>query len=134
LKPQAGVILGGPGLGKSTTAGSIAEVVGAEQTLLMVAKPGEEDSFIYQKYGLTDRAELYYDLDWNPEFDEYKANAYMRLLQRLKDLREDTEYDAVIIDPGTDVVTLIEHYLLSPSNVGSPGELDEHYRTAYQNS
>jgi len=123
MKPISIVILGAPGLGKSTLAGSVMELPQVEKALLLVTKPGEEKSWLYQKYGLTDDAELFYDLDWNPTLGELKAGAYLRLMKRLKALQSDDTYDAVVIDPGTDAVNLLEHHILEPQNVGSPGEL-----------
>lgn len=123
MKPISIVVLGAPGLGKSTLAGSVMELPGVEKGLLLVTKPGEEKSWKYTKHGLDAGAELYYDLGWNPTFGEYKAAAYMQLMRRLRDLQQDKTFDAVIIDPGTYAVNLIEHHILAPQNVGSPGEL-----------
>ena len=121
--PISMVILGAPGLGKSTLAGSVCELEQVDKCLLIVAKPGEEKSFMYQRHGLTEKAELYYDADWLPTLSMYKADSYLRLLRRIEELRKDTEYDAVIIDPGTDVAELISHHILAPYKVGSYGDL-----------
>jgi hypothetical protein len=123
--PISVVTLGGPGLGKSTFASTVCKLVKPEKVLLIVAKPGEEKSWGYMEHGLNDRAELYYDLGWNPTLGEFKAGAYIQLLKRLRGLLDDTEFEAVIIDPGTDVVNLLEHHILAPSKVGSPGELSD---------
>ena len=121
--PISMVILGAPGLGKSTLAGSVKELDQVDNVLLLVTKPGEEKSYLYQKYGLTEKAELFYDLDWNPTLGEFKAGAYLKLMKRLKSLQSDDIYDAVIIDPGTDAINLLEHHILEPQGVGSPGDL-----------
>ena len=123
MKPVSIVILGAPGLGKSTLAGSVMELPEVEKALLLIAKPGEEKSWLYEKYGLSDNAEIYFDEGWLPTLDQYKAGAYISLLRRIEGLRQDDEYDAVIIDPGTDVGELITHHLLAPNKVGSPGDL-----------
>jgi len=123
MKPISAVILGAPGLGKSTLAGSVMELEQVKKAKLLVTKPGEEKSWLYQKYGLTDEAELFYDLGWNPTLGELKAGAYLKLLKRLRELQADTDFDAVIIDPGTDAINLLEHHILESQGVGSPGEL-----------
>ena len=123
MKPISMVILGAPGLGKSTLAGSIMELEQVEKAALLIAKPGEEKSWLYEKYGLTNDAELFYDLAWNPTLGEFKAGAYLKLMRRLRELQKDDSFDAVIIDPGTDVINLLEHHILEPQGVGSPGEL-----------
>lgn len=125
ITPISCCILGAPGLGKSTLAGSVMELDQVKKALLLVTKPGEEKSWLYQKYGLDKDAELYYDIDWNPTLGKYEAGAYLMLLKRLRGLLEDTEYDAVIIDPGTDAINLLEHHILAPRGVGSPGELSD---------
>ena len=121
MQPLTIVALGGPGLGKSTLAGSICELVPPEETLLIVAKPGEEKSFSYMKHGL--KPELFYDLGWLPGLKRFKAGAYNKLLQRSVDLLDDTAFGAVIFDPGTDVINMIEHSILEPYGKGSFGEL-----------
>jgi len=125
IPPQSCMALAPPGCGKSTLAGSICDVVGAENTLLLVAKPGEESSAEYLKHGLSERAELFFDRDWVPTLRRYDAGAYVALLTRLDGLLDDEDFDAVIIDPGTDVIGLIEHHLLAPHNVGSVGDLGD---------
>jgi hypothetical protein len=110
-------------MGKSTFAGSVCELVPPAETLLIVAKPGEEKSFSYVKHGL--KPELFYDMGWIPGLKRFKAGAYNKLLQRMVDLADDTTYGAVIIDPGTDVVNLIEHCILEPYGKGSFGDLGD---------
>lgn len=117
-------LLGPPGVGKSSMAGSITEVVPAEEVLLIVAKPGEEKSWRYQAAGLTEKAEIYHDPDWLPVLGSFKAEGFIALMKRLKGLQKDTAFGAVIIDPGTDVIGLLEHYLLAPSAKASPGDLE----------
>ena len=123
MQPLTIVPLGGPGMGKSTFAGSVCELVPPAETLLIVAKPGEEKSFSYVKHGL--KPELFYDMGWIPGLKRFKAGAYNKLLQRMVDLADDTTYGAVIIDPGTDVVNLIEHCILEPYGKGSFGDLGD---------
>ena len=122
-QPFSAVIMGPPGVGKSTMAGSICEVVDPEEVLLIVTKLGEEQSWLYRKYGL--EPELYYDRNWKPTLDMLEAGAFIKLLRRLHELLDDEEYGAVIIDPGTDAINLLEHYILEPQGVGSPGDLHD---------
>jgi len=119
------VNIGGPGFGKSTFAGSICEVVDPERVLLMVTKPREKTGWLYKKYGLTQRAEVFHDQEWNPEANKFKATAWHDLMKRLDELYEDVDYDAIILDPGTDAIKLADHALMSPHKVGSPGDLGD---------
>lgn len=119
------VVLGAPGLGKSTFASTVAKVVPPEEVLLLVAKPGEEKSFGYVRSGLTDKAEIYHDREWSPTLGKFKAGAYLRLYERIYKLQDDEKYGAVIIDPGTDVIRLLEHHILSLHGVGSSGDLSD---------
>lgn len=126
VRPLSMVVLGAPGLGKSTLAGSIADgIMDPSEVLLCVTKPGEEKSWMYQKTGLIESAELYHDPKWKPTLGSYTAGAYVQLLQRLQSLLDDETYGAVIVDPGTDVVSLLEHHLLAPHGVGSPGDFPD---------
>ena len=70
-------------------------------------------------------AELFFDTQWIPGLKRYKAGAYNRLLNWLVDMQDDDKYSAIIIDPGTDVVNLIEHTILEPYGKGSFGELPD---------
>lgn len=118
------IVLSPPGTGKSYFAGSICEVVDPKRVLLLCPKPREKTSALYRKYGLTQRAEVFTDLAcWNPERDKYGATAWRQLYDRVDGLLSDKDYDAVILDPFTDAVTLLEHHLLAPHKVASPGEL-----------
>jgi hypothetical protein len=118
------ITLGPPGTGKSHFLGSICEVVDPKRVLLLCPKPREKTSALYKKYGLTERAEVYTDLaGWNPERGKYEATAWRRLYDRVDGLLSDTSYDAILLDPFTDAVTLLEHHILAPFKVASPGEL-----------
>lgn len=120
------LVLGPPGTGKSHFAGSVASVVPPERVLLCCPKPGEKTSALYRKYGITKRAELFTDLaGWDPDNGKYAASAWRNMYDRISDLLADEDYDAVIIDPFTDAVDLLEHHILSPHKVGSPGELSD---------
>lgn len=122
IPPCSVVNLGAPGTGKSTLAASFCELIPPSETLLLVTKPGEEASFGYLKHGL--KAELYFDEGWLPTLKRFGYGAYLKLLTRVANLLSDEKYGLVIMDCGTDAVNLIEHTILGPSGIGSPGDLD----------
>lgn len=118
------LVLSPPGTGKSYFAGSICEVVDPSRVLLLCPKPREKTSALYRKYGLTQKAKVFTDLAcWNPERDKYEATAWRKLFDCVDGLLQDKSYDAVILDPFTDAVTLLEHHLLATHKVASPGDL-----------
>lgn len=118
------IVLSPPGTGKSYFAGSICEVVDPSRVLLLCPKPREKTSALYRKHGLTEKAEVFTDLaSWNPERGKFGATAWRKLYDRVDALLTDTAYDAVILDPFTDAVSLLEHHILAPHSVSSPGEL-----------
>src|SRR5688572_22147913 len=78
--------LGPPKTGKSTFAGSVAEVVPAERVQLLCTAANEANSWKYREHGLTERAELFIDSEWDPELGSYKAAAFKRLIKRIKEL------------------------------------------------
>lgn len=118
------LILAPPGNGKSYFAGSICEVVDPKRVLLLCPKPREKSSALYRKYGLTEKAIVYSDLAvWNPEKGKFGAAAWKQLFDKVDSLLLDDSYDAIILDPFTDAVELLEHHLLSSHKVSSPGEL-----------
>jgi len=121
------VNIGGPGMGKSTFAASVCEVVDPERVLLLITKPREKSGWLYRKYGLNVRAEVFYDKGWNPEVGNFKAGAWKKLVKYVDDLSDDDKYDAVILDSGTDAIFLLEQQIAS--NYG--GEVPEHARQNY---
>jgi len=119
------VNIGAPGMGKSYFAGSVCEVVDPERVLLLVTKPREKSGWLYRKHGLTKRAIVFHDQGWNPSASKYVATAWKNLMTTLDNLYEDTDYDAIILDPGTDAIKLADHSLMAPHKVGSPGDLGD---------
>jgi len=125
---QVIVALGPPKTGKSSFAGSMAEVVPSERIALLCTKPNEANSFMYRKHGLTGRAEIFMDSGWDPELGSFKATAWLALQRRLKELSADPNIDGIIIDSGTDSMDLLSHESLSGMQVagkvpGSTGDL-----------
>lgn len=116
------MVLGPPKTGKSEFAASVADEVGAEETLLLAIKPREANSHGYRSRGI--KYELFHDPLWAPSTGSFEADGFLRLTQRLRDLiSNDDAYGAVIVDPLTDVGDLISHELLKGAKVGSPGDL-----------
>lgn len=109
---QVIVVLGPPKTGKSTLAGSMAEVVPPERIALLCTKANEANSWQYRKCGLSERAEIFSDAAWDPEFGSFKADAWERLNKRIKALTGDKSIDGVIIDSGTDSMDLLGHEIL----------------------
>jgi len=123
IAPAVVVPEGPPGSGKSTFCASVCDLPGItpEEVLLCTTKPGEAESWAYKRHGLV--AERYFDSKWRPTLDQYEATDFVRLLRRMYELYEDDRYGAIIVDPGTDVPVLAEHYIVQSYNVGGIGEL-----------
>ena len=121
---QVIIVLGPPKTGKSTLAGSMAEVVPPERIVLLCTKANEANSFMYRKHGLSERAELFVDSGWDPEFGSFKVGAWQALNKRIKALTGDTSVDGIIIDSGTDSMELLSHTVLSGMKVNGkiPGD------------
>ena len=114
---QVIVNLGPPKTGKSTFAGSICEVIPPERVALLCTKPNEANSFMYRKYGLTERAEIFMDAGWDPELGSFKATGWNALQKRIKELATDVNVDGIIIDSGTDAMELLSHASLASMQV-----------------
>lgn len=117
------VVEGPPGTGKSTLCGSMAEVVGAERTLLVATLPREAESWKYQTLGV--QRVVIEDSNWAPALGKYTADGFTefrRLVRWLRD--EDEQFDAVILDSGTELQEQAWHLSLMPHGVGSPSEMD----------
>ena len=121
---QVIVVLGPPKTGKSTLAGSMAEVVPAERIALLCTKANEANSWLYRKYGLSERAEIFSDPGWDPEMGSFKADAWMRLNKRIISLTGDKAIDGIIVDSGTDSMDLQSHDILKGMKVNDkvPGD------------
>jgi energy-coupling factor transporter ATP-binding protein EcfA2 len=115
--------IGPPGTGKSHLCGSICELIDPEKVVLIAPKPREINSYLYTKYGLNKRAQIFRDHRWAPAVDSYEADGYLRLMRYLLSLYEDKETQAVILDPLTDAVQLAAHDLLKAERAATPREL-----------
>ena len=114
------VVQGGPGVGKSTFAGSAAAL---GKTLLLAAKPREANSWKYREHAKNITREIYYDAKWAPAAGKFDADAFVRLQQRVYELQEDEEHSIVVCDPFTDVVTLASHEILKTEKAATPRDL-----------
>lgn len=125
LSPQSAsltVLAGPPGLGKSTTAGTVAEWIGDPSQVLVVATlPREVDSLMYQKHDLD--TVVVTDEDWSPEDKTLKATGYQTLRRILRELRTDEIYSALILDNGTEMAEQAWHAAMAPLGVGDPNDL-----------
>lgn len=113
-------ILGSPGTGKSTFAGSVGKYC---KTKLLATKPREANSWMYRETGIYKEAEIFHDPKWRPSAGLWEATGYNRLIRRLWELYEDKEYEAVILDPFTDVVDLAAQEILKSENAASPRDM-----------
>lgn len=111
-------IIGPPKTGKSDFAGSTARL---GRTLVLATKPREANSRLYRELGV-DR-EIFHDPKWMPSLGMYEATAYVKLLQRIKELQTDDTYDFVVVDTFTDVVELTAAELLKVENASSPRDM-----------
>ena len=121
--PYSIAIGGPPGTGKSWFASSIADIVGAEHTLALCAKPREAASYGYTSRGI--KTELFTDLGWRPSLKMFETGGFMAFMRRLWDLMSDDQYDAVLVDPFTDVAELVAHELLKKDNASTARETND---------
>jgi len=116
-----GLFIGPPGTGKSHLLGTISEVEGVENPILLAPKPREIKSAKYREHGV--HSEIFADRGWHPAIDRYEIGGFKKLYERVADLYEDEEYDVVLLDPMTDVVSLAAHELLMAEQAESPRDL-----------
>ena len=114
---------GGPGTGKSTMLGSILEVKGVERALLLAAKPREANSFKYREHASRLTTEVFRDHAWAPVAGSFEGGSFTKLFKRVLALYEDDTFDAVILDPFTDVAHLAAHEILAPERAATPRDL-----------
>lgn len=122
LGAQLVLCLGPPGLGKSTFAATVGEVVDPKEVLLIATLPREAKSWKYQEYNY-DTVLIEESLDWDPINKKYSPTAYDELIVLLDELAKDEKYGAVILDNGTEAGEFAWHASLAPLRVGDPNEL-----------
>ncbi len=117
------LVEGPPGTGKSTLCGSMAEVVGAKKTLLIATLAREVESWKYKQLDVPHV--LLQDTDWKPDIGHYTADGFPEFLRLMRWLREDDDqYDAVILDSGTELAEMAWHLALSAHSVDSPAKME----------
>lgn len=118
-----GLLIGPPKTGKSSLLGSAAELVDPQHIRLLCPKPQEVNSFMYERYGLDDTAEIFRDHRWLPSAGVYEADGYQRLMRRILELYDDNDAHVVLFDPVTDAVQLAAHDLMKAEQAATPREL-----------
>lgn len=123
LGAQLVLVMGPPGLGKSTFAATVAEgVVPPEETLLIATLPREAKSWKYQELNL-DTILIEEHEGWDPVNKSYQVSGYSELCRVLDELAQDDRYGAVILDNGTEAAEFAWHESLAPFKIGDPMEL-----------
>lgn len=117
-----GLFVGPPKTGKSTILGSSAELVDPERIKLFSARPNEVNSWLYEKHGISETAEVFRDIQWQPILDLYEASAFTDAHRRVLDLYKDDSIDVVLVE-FTDFVLLAKHNILKANNASSPDDL-----------
>lgn len=115
-------VVGAPGTGKSSFLGAIGEVFSKDEVLLLCPKPREINSWRYDEYGFSEKAEVFHDPKWKPALSMFEASAFNALERRVLDLYDDEQHRVIILDPYTDVVKLASHDLLKVDKAGTPRE------------
>lgn len=121
-------VAGPPGLGKSWFCGSVADVLPPEEVLLIATLSREVKSVKYQQHNLD--TVICEDDEWEPHNKLYKSTGYNKLIEIIKELREDDKYSAVILDSGTEAGELAWHNALEPWKVSDTAELGQGNRFA----
>ena len=117
------VIEGPQGTGKSTLCGSMAEYVGVEKTLLIATLAKEIESWKYKQLQIPNV--LIEDKDWAPTLKSFVANGFPEFRRLVRWLREeDDQFEAVILDSGTELAEMGWHAALAPHGVGTPADMD----------
>lgn len=118
------VVVEGPqGTGKSTLCGQLAEYVGPEKTLLIATLAKEIESWKYKETKIPHV--LIEDLGWAPGMGKFEATGFDEFRRLVRWLREeDDQFEAVILDSGTELGEMAWHSALAPHSVGSPAQMD----------
>ena len=122
LGAQLVLVLGPPGIGKSTFAASVGEVVDPDEVLLIATLPREAKSWKYQEYNY-DTVLIEESLSWDPINKSYGVSGYDHLVKLLDELAKDTKYGAIILDNGTEAGEFAWHASLAPFRIGDTNEL-----------
>lgn len=116
------MVLGPQGMGKSTFASTIGEVVDPAEVLLLAILPREAKTAGYQHYNF-DTIFVDESIEWDPMRKKYSPDGFVRVMKIIDDLATDEKYAAIIIDNGTEIAEYAWHDSLAPLKIGDPGEL-----------
>ena len=125
-KPFSAMLAGPDGVGKSYGASSILDLID-ERAYVFALDVKELTAYAYTRWGNRVELDLYADVRWAPSLGKegFRADGYNRMLKKADALYDDTEYGAVIVDPGTRIGAISGHELLKAAGVATPGELGE---------
>jgi len=116
-----GLFIGPPKTGKSYMLGTISEVLGIENPILLAPKPREVNSAKYREHDID--SEIFRDHRWQPAMELYEIGAFKALYARVISLYDDEDHDVVLLDPFTDVVTIAAHELFMVEKAENPKDL-----------
>lgn len=117
------LLAGPPGTGKSQAAASIINVPGIDRAIVLGTKQRELASYGYNDARFT--KERFIDAKWRPSIGMFEADAFVRLLHRLFDLYDDDQYDAVIVDAGTDAYNFAGNELRKVEKAATPRDMKD---------
>jgi hypothetical protein len=118
------VVLGPPKTGKTSLVASVLDLPDVDKVKVYTMRPKEASSYGYQIRNM--RVDVINDPLWLPEMvsgDKLKSTAFDEVLKEVVDFYYDDTYDAVIIDPLTDIFISAGHKILAQFGVTNPADI-----------